>query len=64
MRSHLLEQLDYLHSCRDRMGEARYGDQRRRMELHAQMLAASKYSTEPVAPAERCAYSAQVRRGA
>eukprot|EP00913_Durusdinium_trenchii_P021655 g20347.t1 len=46
MRSHLLERLDYLHTCRGSMGESLYAQQRHRLEMQAHLRAAEKYSLE------------------
>eukprot|EP00435_Cladocopium_sp_Y103_P026760 s1698_g6.t1 len=75
VRSHLLERLDYLHTCRGSMGESLYARdparQRQRLEMQAHLRTAQKYSLQDVKrrpwgekPREaRCAYSAQVRWG-
>ena len=63
VRSHLLERLDYLHTCRGSMGESLYAQQRQRLEMQAHLRTAQKYSLEEKPPEARCAYSAQVRGG-
>ncbi|OLQ00973.1 Cation channel sperm-associated protein 1 [Symbiodinium microadriaticum] len=61
VRGQKLERLDYLHTCRGTMGEARFAMERQRLEMQADLRSAEKYSVEEKPKQARCAFSAQTR---
>lgn len=63
VRGQKLERLDYLHTCRGTMGEARFAMERQRLEMQADLRSAEKYSVEEKPKQARCAFSAQTRGG-
>mmetsp|Transcript_55027 Transcript_55027/g.98086 ORF Transcript_55027/g.98086 Transcript_55027/m.98086 type:complete len:1062 (+) Transcript_55027:21-3206(+) len=64
IRDRILDRLDYVHSCRETMGESRFAAQRQRMEMQAQLKSAAKYSVEERSREDRNAFSASVRASA